>query len=178
MTPMTRSTALLLVLAMAGCDEAASSGGAVRSGSEAPVAAAAQENLPSTGNDFKDANSYRLTMPKVRAFVRAQASLSEIEEREEDTVLDPGRDIAARAAALEKHASARAALAKEGLSPREFALIEVSLMGNAIAAWTPQGKQFAQSQGVSAENMAFVEANREELKKVLRLDEAAKDGAE
>jgi hypothetical protein len=145
---------------------------------DAPEAADELASSPDGSDDLADVTNYRLTMDGVNRYFDATMNVARVvqnmtpaeraafegpQEEEEMPTLD---EMAAR---MEQNPAVASAVRDAGLSTREYAVIAMSMlqagMAQAFAAMQPGADQdsLARAMGVSAENMAFMRDNAEEL---------------
>ena len=119
---------------------------------------------------------YTLTMPKVEAWIRASRDVAAAAQakakamgdsvQDDDSDDDAGGDesIDGMAARLARHPEVKRALEGAGLTPREFALVSLTLMqammADALLQKYPNAKH---PDNLNPANLAFVKANRAQL---------------
>lgn len=104
---------------------------------------------------------------------RLEALEREAEGKEDDSLFAKAQTIDSMEAAMKKHPAGAAALAKAGISAREYSLTMMALLQAALIEGMSQGKVDLKNlpPGVNADNILFVREHKAELEAMQKMME-------
>jgi hypothetical protein len=154
----------------------------------APLALTAQA-APAARRSAAATSSYTLTMADVHKFGATMKELGlvikatpALEDRFTSRPDESVEQIAARLASVPQF---RPAFAKGGMTPRQFALTQFTILGAGMAVGMPKGartpEQLVQDMGIAPANVAFMRAHQAEIQalfKQLRAGARADDASD
>lgn len=160
----------------------------------AATAPALAQRTAEDAADMKTLSAYRLSMPTVRKLAQAYENMlplasdpalaKEVQRDKGNRKDNNSMSIADMEAFFGRHPAVRSAITRAGLSPREFAIANLSLMQAAMVVgfsdWAKeQGEPYDETAaGAPLANVAFVRANKAEIElvtaKLKAWDEAQK----
>ena len=107
---------------------------------------------------------------------RREALEREAESKDDDSVFGKAQTIDSMEAAMKKHPAGAAALAKAGISAREYSLTMMAMLQAALIEGMSQGKADLKNlpPGVNADNILFVREHKAELEAMQKAFEGKK----
>lgn len=144
------------------------------------VQAQASSRQDKDAADMKTLAAYRLTMPAVRKLAAAYENMMPLaadsafaRQVRDEQHPEGGASLDDMAAFFGRYPQVRAAITRAGLTPREFAIVNLSFMqASMVVGFADLAKEKGQAfdeaaSGAPAANIAFVRANKSELDQVM-----------
>jgi cell fate (sporulation/competence/biofilm development) regulator YmcA (YheA/YmcA/DUF963 family) len=178
---LTPSFALAACLALAACSGKDGANAGDTAGAAATTAGASAPASSGEG-DLADVQSYRLSMDKIDKFMAAQRNLAlkakdlspaerEAMKLRNDNADDSDESIDGIARRIESEPMMNAAIRQAGLSPREYALITMSMIQSAMAASVlkmrpnDNADSLVREMKANTDNVKFMQQNEAEIQR-------------
>src|SRR5687767_1979594 len=169
-------TSRVVVVALAGVPFACGGGEPENGADQAtPTPSPAASATPSADRDMRELADYELSMDAVTKWAAANKSLAELAEKrpeleEQGTTNSDNASLDDMVKRVESIPEMRAAIEKEGLSAREYALVSLAVMQSAVAqmalAQGVSADSIARQAGINKKNLTFYQEHKAELERI------------